>query len=76
MASCAYKPGESFRHSAMAKSSEQSSKQLEGNSVEISQKDLDEHEPVVDKSMRESRSTQKDVEEGLPCEKSKKSNGK
>ena len=50
--------------------SEQTSEQSEDNSVDISRKDLDDHEPVVDESMRESRSTRKDVEKGLPREKS------
>ena len=66
MTSCAYKPGEYFRRSAVAKSSEQRSEQSEDNSVDISWNDLDDHEPVVDKSTRESRSTRKDVEESLP----------
>ena len=52
----------------VAKSSEQSSEQSEDNSIEISRKDLGHHEPVVDKSKRESRSTRKDVEEGWTCE--------
>ena len=55
----------------MAKSSEQSSEQSEDNSVDISRKDIDDHEPVVDESKRENRSTRKDVEKGLPSEKSK-----
>ena len=76
MASRTHKPGEYFRRSVPAKSFEQSSKQSEDNSVDISQKDLDDDEPVVDKSMRESRSTQTDVQEGLPHEKSKRSQGK
>ena len=76
MASRVDKPGEYFRHSVVAKLSEQSSEQSEDNSVDISRKDLDDHEPVVDESTRESRSTRKDVEEGLPREKSKKSQGK
>ena len=76
MASRACKPGEYFRRSVVAKSCEQSLKQSEDNSVDISRKDLDDHEP---ESTRESRSTPKDVEEGLPhekVEKSKKSEGK
>ena len=66
LASRGYKPGEYFRRSVVAKSSEQSSEQSEDNSVDISRNDLDDHEPVVDKSTRESRSTRKDVEESLP----------
>ena len=45
MASRTYKPGEYFRRSVVAKSSEQSSEQSEDNSVDISRKDLDDHEP-------------------------------
>ena len=55
---------------------EQSSQQSEDNSVNISQKDLDDDEPVVDESERESHTTLKDVEENLLREKSKKSQGK
>ena len=73
MASRAYKLGDYFRRSVVAKSSEQSSAQSEDIKVDISRKDLDDHESVVDESTRKSRSTQKDVEEGLPSEKSKKS---
>ena len=76
MASRAYRPGKYFRRSVLAKSFEQSSEQSEDNSVDISRKDLDDDEPVVDESMRESRSTRKDVEEDLPGKKSKKSQGK
>ena len=76
MASRAYKPGEYFRRSVLAKSFEQSSEQSEDNSVDISRKDLANDEPVVNESTRESRSTRKDVEEDLPREKSKKSQGK
>ena len=57
-------------------SSEQSSEQSEDNSVHLLRKGIDDHDPVVNESMRESRSTWKDVEEGLPCDKSKKSQGK
>ena len=60
----------------LAKSFEQSSEQLEDNSVDISRKHLDDDEPVVDKSTRESHSTRKDVEEDLSRAKSKKSQGK
>ena len=76
MGSCAYKPGEYFRRSEVAKSSEQSSEQPEDNNADIPRKNLDDHEPVFDDSTRESCSTRKDVEEGLPREKSKKSQGK
>ena len=69
MASRAYKLGDYFRRSVVAKSSEQSSAQSEDIKVDISRKDLDDHESVVDESTRKSRSTQKDVEEGLPSEK-------
>ena len=41
MASRAYKQGEYFRHSVLAKSFEQSLEQSEDNSVDISRKDLD-----------------------------------
>ena len=76
MASRAYKPGEYFLPSVPAKSFEHSWEPSEDNSVDISRKDLDYDEPVVDESTRESRSTRKDVEEELPREKSKKSQGK
>ena len=76
MASRAYKPGEYFRRSVVAKSSEQSLKQSEDNGVDISKKDIDDHEPVVNKSTVESHSTWRDMEEGSPGEKSKKSQGK
>ena len=59
MASRKYKPGEYFRRSVLAKSFEQSSEQSEDNSVDISRKDLDGDEPVVDESSRESRLTRK-----------------
>ena len=68
MASRAYKPGEYFRRSVLAKSFEQSSEQSEDNSVDTSRKYPDDDEPVVDKSTRESRSTRKDVDEDLPRE--------
>ena len=55
----------------LAKLFEQSSEQSEDNSVDISRKDQDDDEPIVDESARESRSTRKDVEEDLPREKSK-----
>ena len=71
MASHEYKPGEYFRSSVLAKSFEKSSEQSEDNSVDISRKDLDGHEPLVDESSRESRWTRKNVEEDLPREKSK-----
>ena len=74
MASRKYKSGEYFRRSVLAKSLEHSSEQSEDNSVDISRKDLDGDEPVVDE--RESRSTRKNVEEDLPREKSKKSQPK
>ena len=64
MASRAYKLGEYFRRSVLTKSFQQSSEQ-----------DLDDQEPVVDESTRERRSIRKDVEEDLPREKSKKSQG-
>ena len=73
MASRAYKAGEYFSRPVVAKLSSEQSKD---NSADISRKDLDDHEPVVDESTRESRPTRKDVEEGLPREKSKKSKGK
>lgn len=76
MASRAYKPEEYFRRPVVAKLFEQSSKQSEDNSVDISKKDIDDHELVVDESTIESRSTRKDMEEGLPREKSKNSQGK
>ena len=76
MASRAYKPGEYFRRSELAKSFEQSLEQSEEDSVDISRKDRDEDEPVVDESTREIRSTRKDVDEDFPREKSKKSQGK
>ena len=76
MALHAYKPGEYFCRSVVAKSSEQSLKQLKDNSIDILKKDIDDHEPVVDESTMESRSTRKDMEQGLPREKSKKSQGK
>ena len=56
----------------LAKSFEQSSEQSGDNSVDISRKDLDDHEPVVEESTRERRTTRKDVEEDLPRDKSKK----
>ena len=74
MASRKYKHGEYFRRSVLAKSFEHSSEQSEDNSVDISRKELDGDEPVVDE--RESRSTRKNVEEDLPREKSKKSQPK
>jgi len=74
MASRKYKPGEYFRRSVLAKSFEHNSEQSEDKSVDISRKDLDGDEPVVDE--RESRSTRKNVEEDLPREKSKKSQPK
>ena len=57
MASRAYKPGEYFLFSVVAKSSVQGSEQSVDNSVDISRKDLDDHEPVVCESTRESWST-------------------
>ena len=57
MASRAYKAGESFSRPVVAKLFEQSSEQSKDNSADISRKDLDDHEPVVDESTRESRST-------------------
>ena len=60
----------------MAKSFEQSSERSEDNSVDISRKDLHDHELAVGESTRKSLSTRKDVEEGLPSEKSKRSKGK
>lgn len=45
-------------------------------STSFSWKDLDNDEPVVNESTEECHSTQKDVEENLPQEKSKKSQGK
>ena len=54
MASRADKPGEYFRRPVWAKSFEQSSEMTEDNSVDISRKDLDDDEPVVDESTRES----------------------
>ena len=57
----------------LSKSFEQNSEQSEDNSVDISRKYLDDDEPVVDESTRESRTTPKDVEEDLPREKSKRS---
>ena len=60
----------------MAKLSEQSSEQSEDNSVDISRKDLHDHEPNVGEITRKSRSTRKDMEDGLPGEKSKRSQGK
>ena len=54
--------------------SEQRSEPSEDNSVDISRKDLDGDEPVVDNSSMESCSTRKNVEEDLPSE--KKSRGK
>ena len=59
------KPREYFRRSVLAKSFEQSSEQSEDSSVDISRKDLDDDEPIVDESTRESRSTRKDVEDDL-----------
>ena len=50
MGSRAYKPGEYFRRSVLAKSFEQSSEQSEDNSVDIARKDLDDDKPVVDES--------------------------
>ena len=55
----------------LSKSFEQSWEQSEDNSVDISRKDLDDDEPIVDESTKERRSTRKDVEEDLPREKSK-----
>ena len=52
----------------LAKSFELSSEQSEDHSVDISRKDLNDDEPIVDKSTEESRSIRKDVEEDLPCE--------
>ena len=52
----------------LAKSFELSLEQSEDNSVDISRKDLNDDEPIVDKSTGESRSIWKDVEEDLPCE--------
>ena len=49
----------------LAKSFEQSSEQSEDSSVDISRKDLDDDEPIVDESTTESRSTRKDVEDDL-----------
>ena len=72
MTSRTYKPGEYFRRSVVAKWFEQSSEQSEDNSVDISRKDLDDDEPVVHESTRESCSTRKDVEEDLPREKEKR----
>ena len=44
----------------------------EDNNDDIPRKDLhDDDEPIVDESMKEGRSTPKDVEEGLPRDKSK-----
>ena len=60
----ACKPGEYFRRpvvTVVAQLSEKNSEQLEERTVDISRKDLDDHEPVVDESTRESRSTRKDV---------------
>ena len=59
-----------------AKSFEQGSEQSEGNSVDISRKDLGDAERGVDKSARESRRLGKMWKRTLPCEKSKKSQGK
>ena len=59
MAHCACKPGEHFRRSVLAKSFEQSSEQSEDNSVDISRKDIDDEEPSVDESTRESRRLEK-----------------
>ena len=57
-----YKPGEYFSCPVVAKSSEQISLELSrDNSVDISRKDLDDHEPVVDESTRENLLTRKDV---------------
>ena len=50
----------------LAKSFDQSSEQSEDSSVDISRKDLDDDEPIVDESTRESHSTRKDAEEDLP----------
>ena len=69
MASRKYKPGEYFRCSVLTKSIEQSLEQSEDNGVDILRKDLDGDEPVVEESLRESRSTRKNMEEDLPHEK-------
>ena len=76
MASPKYKPGEYFRCSVLTKSIEQSSEQSDDNGVDILRKDLDGDEPVVEESLRESRSTRKNMEEDLPHEKSQKSQPK
>ena len=57
MASRTYRPGKYFRRFALSKSFKHSSEQSKDKSVDISRKDLDDDEPVVDESTGESRST-------------------
>lgn len=76
MASRAYKRGEYFRRSVLAKSVEKSSEHSDDNSVDISRKDLDDDNQLSTRARGKAARLGKMCKRNCHAEKSKKSQGK